>query len=761
MSSGLNDIEKSTLMLGGKGVESFLTRFKMKRKHLAVSASIGIVAAVLVWSLYLLLITPTTASLIGNSIALDGEGQARVWVVKCRRADFEAEAFKCGSRSKPDQYVDVKVSLPGGGVMLSRSQYEAFIRGTFIPVAYAWYEPSPGASSTIAGLLALVAMAAASWFAFRWFVGFGREDTKNLRIGGVYDLVDAKALSQMVVESKGGASGWKIADVDLPKKSMVMGLGVSGAQGSGKSLALHDLIVQAEHKDVRLFINDPSGEFWTAHGKPDNGDVFWNPALVGTVNWSIFKELNFQHDADILAYAFLPKRESKGNGDFFDDAGRSLFATLVNRLAQAGTVNTNEIAKAFFEATEDEMAALVAGTSAADAVSGDAKGMRAGVMASVGIHMRGIKVMADGDWSMRDFLALPKGNIYFVGDEEMFRGVKRLMISAAFEIIKSSGVRVPDLKYLFVLDEYPILGDVDVDRHLAEKRKFGVGIVLGMQAETQLETMMGKSRAATTLSVLNTYLQLRVPDPDAQKKAEERFGKQEVRMVGENQTLAIADSKDSLGVTKNVQEKALIPAANFGLLGVAQGYIKVMGNFPAAKVDYAWWLSEKSGLDGVDTRANDIGREVRPYPSKDERFRMVAEGNGDWRKQVRIDLLRANIYNNEQALVTSTGAKAVALRASIAGLYDELVCLLDRQPDQADGEENAQQVATGATPPGLLGAQVVLQAAEAAARDEQGAMDKIDGALDDLLTEFEDTGKNGDGPVRDMPDIDMLDMDGL
>lgn len=757
--SGLNDLEKSTLMLGGKGVESFMTRFKMQRRHVAVSAAIGLIASLLVWLVYFGFTSPTTHSILANEITFMDGSKPQAWTVMCRRSDFEYKDFKCGSRSRPDEFVKVPVSLPGGKSMLTQEEYKAWLSGTFMPAAYAWFEPSPSFSASIAGLLSLGVMGVVSFYAFRFFVGFGREETKNVRIDGVYDLVDDKTLSKMVRESETGASGWTLAGVDLPKKSMVMGVSVVGAQGSGKSLALHDLIVQAERQDVRLFVNDPSGEFWMAHGKPENGDVYFNPALAGGVNWSIFSELEYQYDSEILAFAFLPKRESKGNGDFFDDAARSLFSALVRRLAEGGAVNTNEIASAFFETTEDELAALVSGTAAADAVSQDAKGMRAGVMASAAIHMSGIQMMAPGNWSLREFLRQPKGNIYFVGDEAKFRAVKRLMFSTAMEMIKAKGEIVPDIKYLFILDEYPVLGDIDVEKHLAEKRKFGVGVIVGMQAETQLETVMGKDRAATTLSVLNTNLQLRIPDPAAQKKAEERFGKQEIRMVGENQTLAVAETKDSLGVTKNVQEKALIPAANFGLLELAQGYIKVLGNLPAAKVDYRWWFAEGSSSSGTDTRANEVNRQVRPYPDKDERFRLVVAQDGlDWRTRAQVDLVKARIYSLEQSMAGKSGAKAEDTKAAILSLRAKLAALMGAGTDQVEAAQDAEPPRQ--EPKGLMGTPATLPSAAdssaAVTASEAAQADDIGSALDDLLADFdsmedapEAREESGD---RDLPD---------
>jgi type IV secretory pathway TraG/TraD family ATPase VirD4 len=362
---------------------------------------------------------------------------------------------------------------------------------------------------------------------------------------------------------------------------------------------------------IRMVINDPSGEFWQSHADPSK-DIFWNPALLGTVDWSIFSDLAYEYDPKSYAYALIPKRESKGgNGDFFDDAAREVFAGVLLRLAQAGATNTNQIARAFLDLSEEEMAAMTAGLTASMSVSADAKQMRAGVLASIGVHLDGMAMMAPGQWSCRDWLE-GEGDLYLVGNERQFGGVKRMFLNSLIEMIAERRERVSDIRYLFVLDEYPLLGDIDVDRHLAEKRKFGIGFVLGMQSEAQAESMMGKPRAQTMFNVLGTMLVLNQSTETAQKAAEARFGKQLQLVVGESHQLAVSDQRDAITVNTQQQERPLVMAADFGILGTAQGYLKLVGNFPAARIDFSHW--------GKTGKVDALTKVVNELPEKDPRF---------------------------------------------------------------------------------------------------------------------------------------------
>jgi type IV secretory pathway TraG/TraD family ATPase VirD4 len=231
--------------------------------------------------------------------------------------------------------------------------------------------------------------------------------------------------------------------------------------------------------------------------------------------------------------------------------------------------------------------------------------------------------MSTGQWSCRDWLE-GEGDLYLVGNERQFGGVKRMFLNSLVEMIAERRERVPDIRYLFVLDEYPLLGDIDVDRHLAEKRKFGIGFVLGMQSEAQAESMMGKPRAQTMFNVLGTMLVLNQSTETAQKAAEARFGKQLQLVVGESHQLAVSDQRDAITVNTQQQERPLVMAADFGILGTAQGYLKLVGNFPAARIDFSHW--------GKNGKVDALTKVVNQLPQKDPRF-LIQKGSmaeSDW-----------------------------------------------------------------------------------------------------------------------------------
>lgn len=454
------------------------------------------------------------------------------------------------------------------------------------------------------------------WFGLK---RFGSESRKNRRIRGAQEHVTSKALDRLVRKNDPG--DYKLVNVTMPLKAPVVGILVKGAQGSGKSLAIHDLMRQVFAKGRKSIIHDPSGEFFSAYYRPGK-DFFFNPALVGSVPWSIFSELKYTYDADTLAQAFLPPKAGvvQGPSAFFEDAARALFSVALLRLAEHGAQNTSDIAKAIFEMPEDEMAHLIQKSIASSAMGGDAKGQRQGVLSSIAIYFNGIAAVGDGNWSIRDFLEKDDDARFFiVGTRDtnaMFTPLYRLLLNVAFSAVAAKQEIVHTDKYWFFIDEVDELGDIKLDERLAKDRKYGVCIVAGIQSESQFVASLGKERAETVMNCFNSVLMLRSNAPEMMDKDEKRLGKVEMDIVSQNQALAVKEWRDGAGMVKSEQKRELVMASQIGDLAPCTGYLKLVGAYPAAFVDYQHWMPKKPGMPCYA----DAFAAIQKLPPRDPKF---------------------------------------------------------------------------------------------------------------------------------------------
>ncbi len=431
-----------------------------------------------------------------------------------------------------------------------------------------------------------------------WLSRLGKWSQKNKRIRGAQEHVTSKVLDHLVRKKDPG--DYKIVNVTLPSKAPVVGILVKGAQGSGKSLAIHDLMRQVFAKGRKAIIHDPSGEFFSAYYRPGK-DFFFNPALVGSVPWSIFSELKYIYDADTLAQAFLPPKAGvvHGGNAFFEDAARALFSVALLRLAEHGAQNTRDIAKAIFEMPDEEMENLIQKSVASSAMGGDAKAQRQGVMSSIAIYLNGIAAVGEGNWSVRDFIeADDDARFFIVGTDDtcaMFTPLYRLLLNVAFSAVAAKQEIVHTDRYWFFIDETDKLGDIKLDERLSQLRKYGVCIVSGIQSESQFVASLGKERAETVMNCFNSILMLRMNSPKMADEDEKRLGKVEMDMVSQNQALAVKEWRDGAGMAKSEQKRELVMASQIGDLAPCTGYLKLVGNYPAAFVDYQHWMPKKSG----------------------------------------------------------------------------------------------------------------------------------------------------------------------
>ena len=490
-------------------------------------------------------------------------------------------------------------------------------------------------------ILALVCSLAGFLATRAWLRRLGGMSQKDKRIRGALDAVTPLELSALVRRRGGGQ--YTFAGVALPKDAPQRGIQAIGAQGSGKSVALHELMRQVfVAKGRRSVIYDQSGEFFCAYFRPGK-DYFFNPALVGSVPWSIFEEIKYTYDADTMARAFLPPKAGivSGGTGFFEDAARALFSVILARLKARGATDTRDIAKAFLEMPAEEMEHLIAKSVASSAVGGDSAGQRQGVISSIAIYLNGIASVAPGSWSVRKFLDEDSDARLFILSTEdtrtMFAPLYRLMLTSLNDAIAAKGVIVHEDRYWEFLDEIVQLGDTRLDETVATKRKYGVAVVTGIQSDSQFVQTMGQDRAAVVANCFNTNLILACNEPGLQKRCAEVLGKQELDTVSRNQALANNETRDGAALNRSDTEKFLVMASQLGTKDPCTGYIKMPGQLPVAEVDYSSWLKKPwwGGRSVVE-----LGNPVLTLPERDQRFLVqVRPGeSSDAFDQVRIEL---------------------------------------------------------------------------------------------------------------------------
>jgi hypothetical protein len=506
-------------------------------------------------------------------------------------------------------------------------------------------------SFTRVGAVSLVCAILGYTAVWRSLARMGKKARANKLVRGKEDVVSPKELSKQVRKREPGS--YRILDARLPKTAPMQGIMFQGAQGTGKSIGMEDLMQQVFARKKKCVIYDHSGEYYRKYFRPGK-DYFFNPALLGSVPWSIFSELVHTYDSNTLAQAFLPPKAGvvHGASAFFEDAARALFSVMLYRLAARGACNTRVISEAILEMPEDELELLIQKSVASSAVGGDSKGQRQGVISSIAIYLDGIAAVPDGDWSLRRFFDVDDDARFFIVNTDdtkaMFAPLYRLLLTVAFGAIAAKQQVVYEDRYWFFLDEVAQLGDIKLDEAQATLRKYGVSVVTGIQADKQYFTTMGQDRGETLMNGFNTMVMLRTPEPNMAKRMAERLTKREMEVVSEGQAVAVSEWRDGGNMNQNEQEKWLVMPGEISTLDNCVAYLQFPGSYSVAKVDYRHWLPK---WYRPWARVNRF-RVVQDTPPRDPRFRVLRTTGQDALASVRADA--------EQARAEKAAAEAAA-----------------------------------------------------------------------------------------------------
>jgi len=148
---------------------------------------------------------------------------------------------------------------------------------------------------------ALAGFVLADWIIRRYDTQFGGASFKRFLRGT--RIISHRSLQQRTEES--GKAQVLVADTPIPTWLETLHLLVAGATGTGKTVALGQIIETILRRRDRLIIVDPNGTFLSRFYFP--GDVILNPFDKRSEGWSIFNELRDAYDFKRYALSVVPK----------------------------------------------------------------------------------------------------------------------------------------------------------------------------------------------------------------------------------------------------------------------------------------------------------------------------------------------------------------------------------------------------------------------------------------------------------------------
>lgn len=401
---------------------------------------------------------------------------------------------------------------------------------------------------------------------------------------------------QKLLKSQNIASSFKIGGVSLRLHSETQHMLVCGTTGTGKSTCFYHLLPQIRDHNQRAIIVDTTGEF-VSRFYDAKKDILINPFDQRSVGWNPWMDCRLPYHYDELASAFIPQT---GHDSFWSASARTVFSETLQHLARQKTKDLDLLLSLLLETSLNKLHIALKDTPAASLMdpAGDRTAMS--IRSHLSPYLKGLRYLSSKKqaFSVRDWVQndLENGSqksgaswLFIASTPDQRDTLKPLMTGIMACAINSllSLPSDPTRRLWFIIDEFASLHKQEAfPKALAEMRKYGGCIAVGLQNIPQLQELYGHAEAKSLTSLFNTKVIFRNANPETAKHLSQMLGEQEVRETNEGISYGAHQMRDGVSLNEQKQYKPVVPANDIMSLDDLEAYLKLPGNLPITKIKF-------------------------------------------------------------------------------------------------------------------------------------------------------------------------------
>lgn len=422
----------------------------------------------------------------------------------------------------------------------------------------------------------------------RWLKKRGVQQGKSRIIRG-HELANTTTLKKQIKKS-GKISPYTLAGIPLPHNSETQHIQIIGTTGSGKTVAIRELLTTIRERGERAIVYDKGGTYISRFYR-EGQDVILNPLDTRGKSWNVWAECEDKADLEALAEAIMPMPLNNTMDPFWINAARMIFVSTANELKDRPDRSNLMLLQYLLTADLGRIHHLLRQTESESLVSDKVQKTALNVKTVMATYLKSLLYLKDDNdiFSIREWILNDKSNsCLFVSSDGRKHPTIRPLISAWINTATKELLSMPpddNRRVWFILDELatmhalPFLGTSK-----SESRKFGGCFLLGHHGASQLRTIYGKDGAASLSNLSSTRLYLRLPEEEDAEHASRNIGTYEIEEVNESVSYGANTMRDGISVSRNTREKRLVLPTEIQTANDLQGYIRVKGELPAAKV---------------------------------------------------------------------------------------------------------------------------------------------------------------------------------
>lgn len=397
------------------------------------------------------------------------------------------------------------------------------------------------------------------------------------------DLLKADKLKKLTKNSS--VSQVSLADVPIPYKLENLHFLIGGSTGSGKSVAILELLSRLIPRKDRLIVMDPNGEFLSRFYSP--GDKILNPFDARSEAWSIYPELSGMYDYERLAKSVIPPGRSAQDKEWHGYA-QLLFSETAKELFARGKGNSESLVEYLTKKPLADLKDLLQHSPVSGLFDPGAAKALASTRFIVTHYLAPYQYLKSGNFSLKKWLSEEKNSNLFITWREDMADALRPLISTWLDILCSSILSLnphSNRRIWIFIDELASLEQLNsLEAALTKGRKHGLRVVAGLQSVAQLDKLYGREQATVLRSCFRNLLILggTSSDPETAETFSRGLGERDL----ERKQKSTSRNRQGINRTETIQrvrERLILPSEIMNLSHL-EGFLSLAGDYPTAKV---------------------------------------------------------------------------------------------------------------------------------------------------------------------------------
>jgi type IV conjugative transfer system coupling protein TraD len=419
----------------------------------------------------------------------------------------------------------------------------------------------------------------------------GKQENQNIQIDG-QEQVDPKTLRQLL-ERANKASPFKLAGAPLVKRSETQHVLLAGTTGTGKSVAMQELMDQVRKKGQRAIVYDIDGAFIPAYYRPGK-DILLNPLDTRVPAWNIWQECRDLADFDTAALSLMPEHLA-GTDPFWIRSAHTIFSCAALKLQTHSHPKTRMLLEPIFAEGLQSLGSLVTGTPAAPLVLEQIDKTALSIKATLSTYCKSLMYLKEEGkkplFSIRRWIEADEGDSWlFIASNAQKIDALRPLLSVWLDVAAKSMLSLKashDRRLWFFLDELPSLHKLpSLMNALSRGRKYGACFVAAIQDVHQLHAIYGKNHAESLTSLFNTKVFYRTQEPDSAHWMSKVIGNREIIERKEGFSYGAHEMRDGVSIHEERRQEPIVKLSAFLALEDLNAFLRLPGNWPVAQLAF-------------------------------------------------------------------------------------------------------------------------------------------------------------------------------